>query len=183
MMQPHYFLGLEVDKELATAVSYWLGGTMGNHFKQYVHPLDYHITVAFLGDRNPKQIDGQLADIIGEIPSIKMELTEVDLFGLEKKPRIFWIGLKYNQSLFFLKKEVDKIIAEHGYKIDTRPYTPHITLSKRWISENEFQREKINHLFPFKGHTFSVNELHLYETNIHRSPKYKKIQSWEFTEK
>ena len=88
-----------------------------------------HVTLAFLGDLLPTQISA-VEEICVPLPkSFKLELDRV---GFWKTKGIVWIGTRTPDTELnaFVESLRDRL-RRVGFKIDNRPFTPHITLLRK----------------------------------------------------
>lgn len=115
----------------------------------WVQPLNYHITLRFLGDTSRSdmaRIKESLLDKVVLPRRSEFRLSGPGSFGPRKKPRVIWMGLEQAEPLERLKQEVDVLLESLGVPASNQPFRAHLTL----------------------GRVRSVKNLsHLYET-IHR---------------
>ncbi|MFD1739282.1 RNA 2',3'-cyclic phosphodiesterase [Bacillus salitolerans] len=176
----HFFLAIPISNELKAVYSKWQQ-SMKNQlpFKSWVHPEDYHITLAFLGDI-PKSmlrnISKEMEVIAGKHHSFQLSLNGIGTFGRKESPRIFWAGLEREQKLFDLQMDVYRACKKLGFTLDDRPYNPHMTLARKWSSDDVFPNN-LSHIV--KGEekivSFSVKDFILYQTHLDRTPKYEPL--------
>ncbi|MBB6445755.1 RNA 2',3'-cyclic phosphodiesterase [Bacillus benzoevorans] len=175
----HYFWAARLPDEAKHAIHARLGPKQSDfQFKRWVHEDDYHITLAFLGYAEPQQLDVS-AEIIGQAirdeTSFPLAINHIGVFGRGDNPRIFWGGMAREERLFQLQTLVFKACLQAGFKLDKRPFTPHITLARNWSGES-FERQWLAEHNPFKDEIpFSVNEVVLYRTKMGSAPKYETV--------
>lgn len=183
MGDTHYFLAIPLPEEIRTFIirkrDEWKeGGVIP--FKSWVHPEDYHITLAFLGHAAPKQLEGikkNMPEIIHRHQNFSLRLTFPGVFGRSDSPRIFWYGLDREERLNSLQKDVFEECVKLGFQLDSRPYSPHITLARRWSGSGAFQKEKLTSQEEAPP-AFTVSRAVLYQTHLDRSPKYETIMNF-----
>jgi len=95
-----------------------------------LHPLDLHITLAFLGQVPPEQLPCVLAaaDRI-EAPSLAFTLSRQ---GVWRGPRVAWVAPE--PSPLALSDLVDQLwrqLGGCGYRPEPRPYQAHVTLLRK----------------------------------------------------
>lgn len=175
----HYFFAVKLPDEVKTFLNRWVQMYGSQYpFKKWVHPEDYHITLAFLGFAE-KEILGNALEKVREVlkneDSFELTLSDLGIFGPTKSPRIFWAGVKESEELNLLQKKVYKTCLDTGFKLDKKPFKPHITLAKKWGIETPFTMEKP--VIPKNSEggdfSFTISEIVLYETHLDESPKYK----------
>ncbi|SDM90972.1 2'-5' RNA ligase [Fictibacillus solisalsi] len=150
-------------------------------FKQWVHPEDLHLTLSFLGQADQTKLDS-LREILHqellECPAFLLTLSTSGFFGKKQQPRIFWLGIEKQPALIELQKKVHASCEQAGFTLESRAYSPHITLAKRWkdaettINEGFVEQE----LASLAGRSFNVKDIVLYETHLDKIPKYQVIE-------
>jgi RNA 2',3'-cyclic 3'-phosphodiesterase len=99
---------------------------------RWVRPENLHITLKFIGQLP----EGQLADMRNALATVRSPSpVEINLRGLgffpnEKRPRVFWAGLQASVALPALALDVDRATATQGVALETREFTPHLTLAR-----------------------------------------------------
>jgi len=118
-------------------------------------PENLHLTLAFLGECGEKQ-----ADYIKAV----MDAAEFPAFGLtiERTGRfrrdggdIWWAGVRDNKILLDLQKNLADGLRAKGFELDSRRYSPHITLGREVVTIAETAPRQVE---PF-GETVSKIEL------------------------
>ncbi|WLR50285.1 RNA 2',3'-cyclic phosphodiesterase [Bacillus tianshenii] len=175
-MKTHYFLAVplaqEVKDKLALQMNDWKERL---DFKKWVHPQDLHITLVFLGDATKEQIqliNEKMPALMKDHQPFELQLSSVGSFGRGDSPRIFWAGVKESKALNNLQKDIAALCGELGFQLDRRGFTPHITLARKWVSNDTFLSEKSELEI---GGLWNVDEVVLYQTHLHQSPKYEAI--------
>lgn len=100
---------------------------------RWVEPAIIHLTLKFLGEANPVQVDGIseiLQEIAGYFSTFQIEIKGLGVFPAWNRPRVFWTGLLAPQVLFDLQKQVDEQTAALGFPSENRPFSPHLTLGR-----------------------------------------------------
>ncbi|MGV3465629.1 MAG: RNA 2',3'-cyclic phosphodiesterase [Heyndrickxia sp.] len=143
-------------------------------FKKWVHPEDYHITLAFLGHALEDQLekaDMYIKDKLQHSNGFELTLQKLGGFGRQESPRIFWADTKESQELNNVRKLVYDSCSKAGFQLDPRPFKPHITLARNWLGNDRFSLESLNQ-FALEEITFMANHVVLYETHLDKTPKY-----------
>lgn len=149
-------------------------------FKRWVHQNDYHITLAFLGSMDQQQLQPAI-DLVGNAikneKAFPLQIQGLNIFGNHKSPRIFWAGVHQENKLFQLQAIVYEKCQEAGFTLENRPYSPHITLARKWIGDEDFKLELLEKYNPFRENplSFQAGEVVLYKTNLEQIPKYEPI--------
>ena len=93
----------------------------------------FHLTLFFFGDTNSHYaslLSSQILKIASQAFSFPYSLTEPGIFTSNKQPQVLWLGVDAPAHLKNLKKAVDKVAVELGFKADNRPFRPHLTLGR-----------------------------------------------------
>jgi 2'-5' RNA ligase len=95
-----------------------------------------HLTLVFIGEVSPKKID----KIEAILEKIKFEPFEVAIerIGCFKRngSDIWWVGLRKDEPLMNLQREVTHKLALCGFEMDGRKYNPHITLGREVVTDS-----------------------------------------------
>ena len=95
---------------------------------------------------------------------------QVDVIGLGafpslRRPRVIWLGLNPQNRLRQLHRDCHRALHKAGFVIDSRPYSPHLTIgrAKHRVNEltalgNELDNQLIGHL--------PIDSLILYESRL-----------------
>lgn len=181
LVNPHYFLAVPVPQEIKKIYMQWQELVKETLlFKSWVHPEDYHITLAFLGDTPYSKIEvlkTELKHVIEAHSPFQLQFSHFGIFGQSENPRILWSGVENPSSLGALQLDVYQACKRIGLELESRTYHPHMTLARRWLKSEPFSSNEISSLLKLKEKflSFSVNEVVLYRTNIHKVPKYEQI--------
>jgi 2'-5' RNA ligase len=100
---------------------------------KWVEPENLHLTLHFFGDLNKKQIaqvEEGIEEVAKHIASFKMTTGNFGCFPNEKNPRVIFIETKDTKVVHTLVGELEVMLPNLGYKIDTRPWQAHITLGR-----------------------------------------------------
>ncbi|PLR98192.1 RNA 2',3'-cyclic phosphodiesterase [Bacillus sp. T33-2] len=152
-------------------------------FKKWTHPMDFHITLAFLGAAPEVKLNIS-KDLL--LPGIKkfhpfpLAIQKLGTFGKNDSPRIFWAGVQNEPKLHEIRDNVYSACLKAGFQLETRPFKPHITLARTWVADSAFSSAALDESNPFGEEplTFIAHEVVLYKTNIGKSPKYEAISTF-----
>ena len=101
---------------------------------RWVRPENIHLTLKFLGDINPDDIDKIGAAMTGaaiEFPPVTLSVRGVGVFPGIKRPRIIWVGLGGGiRSLLALQNRLEQELARVGFPKDKRSFKAHLTLGR-----------------------------------------------------
>lgn len=98
---------------------------------RFVRPELLHLTVEFLGEIESERLN-ELQEIIEDIKFDPFYIKPSN-FGTFKRREgdILWVGIKENQDLQALWAMIHKTLRDSGFKVEDRPYVPHITLGRK----------------------------------------------------
>lgn len=179
--QTHYFLALALPGHIKELLANWRKELDGKlPFKTWVHPEDYHITLAFLGNasfREVADVKKVISKLVEKHHTFQLQINGVGTFGQKSSPRIFWAGVNDSDSLHNLQSDVFHVCTEIGFSLDKRPFHPHITMARKWTGEELFPSEKLDEIVhPIEELCqFTAEHVVLYQTHLNRSPKYQPL--------
>lgn len=179
-MHTHYFYALELPGEIKEMLKDTIHGLQGElPFKTWVHPQDLHITLAFLGNApevNMKAANELIGVALNDTTTFKLEIDHLGIFGRKDSPRIFWAGLEKSSELNEVREAVFSSCTTAGFSLETRPFSPHITIARKWVGEKAFEAGQLEAVNPFKKELiFHAERVVLYKTHLGKSPKYEPI--------
>ena len=104
---------------------------------RWVRPENLHITLKFLGDVPPQDLDelfSALTDAITETAPFTLEVAGLGAFPRVSAPRVAWAGIGEGaEELSALAGKTETACAALGYEPEARPYRPHLTLGRARI--------------------------------------------------
>ncbi len=179
--KPHFFFAVSLPEETKQELDkacLSLKDTLP--FKRWVHPEDYHITLAFLGSALEERLATakSLVEIsLKEEKSFPLHIHQLGVFGKADEPRIFWADTLKENRLMTIRDKVYTSCIQAGFQLEERPFKPHITLARKWAGNTSFHPNllKINNPFKETPLSFEANEVVLYQTHLEREPKYEKM--------
>lgn len=137
----------------------------------WVKPANIHITLKFLGNINPQQID-EIAYQIGrakdQFDPFSVKIKGVGVFPNPKRPRVIWIGAESeNQTLKKVAQHIDRFVANVGFEPEKRDFKAHLTLGrvKGMQGIEEVMRILEQHQ-KFSGGSFTVDEIVLIQSEL-----------------
>jgi len=126
------FVGIDLDPEVRARISRFLEGVEGfAPDARWVRPESLHITLKFIGEQTPDQVDA-ITERLQRIESGILEIRSAGygFFPTAKAPRVFWIGIHAGPQLAQLAENIDIALAELGIPREDRAYSPHLTLAR-----------------------------------------------------
>ncbi|MBB4003754.1 MAG: RNA 2',3'-cyclic phosphodiesterase [Aurantimonas endophytica] len=124
---PRLFTALEIPQALAFPLSLLRGGLPS---ARWTDPENYHLTLRFIGDVEPRLADEIVAALDRvERPGFSIALRGIAAFG-SKKPRSIHAEVEASPALAELQLEIDRICRRLGLPADQRKFLPHVTLAR-----------------------------------------------------
>lgn len=124
------FFGLSPDAETKLAIEAWRNKAFPK-FDAPVPATNFHVTLAFLGQISPKQLDALCEDVeqISEIHIFDVTLNRV---GYWSKPKALWVGCEETQNEHLqLSKRLHQIANSAGLQLPKQDYVAHLTLARK----------------------------------------------------
>ncbi|MNB74651.1 2'-5'-RNA ligase [compost metagenome] len=155
-------------------------------FAKWTHAEDYHITLQFLGDTPASDIPaliGSLKQASEKMEPFTLTLQEPGTFGPPGAPRVLWAGVGGEKdALRELYARITGKTAALGFTAENRPYSPHVTLARRYRGTEPFQSSKLevwsnDEVFRM---SWRVEEWVLFVTRMHNQPMYEVVESFRF---
>jgi len=90
-----------------------------------------HLTLIFLGEYDERQME-TIKTVMGKT-EFRPFIIVLDRAGFFKRDdgNTWWIGLKENSSLSALQADLSERLKQSGFTLETRKFTPHITLGRK----------------------------------------------------
>ncbi len=129
------FIALEMNENLQRHLEQVIhNGTQALPNIRWVNPQGIHLTLAFLGELD----DVQLADATQatqtaaqQVKAFSYQLTRLGIFGAFHHPRVLWMGINETSgALNTLQRILHQQLEQRGFKLDKRPFSPHLTLAR-----------------------------------------------------
>ncbi len=139
----------------------------------WVPDENLHLSLAFIGpvtdDRVASLIDG-LAPLATRHACFDEDVSTVGAFGRPRRPRVLWAGCDASAELMQLHTDVLAYLKTLNFKVDERPFRPHITLGRVRAAENI---DALNDALEAQQETsfgsFNVDRLVLYKSTLQAS--------------
>lgn len=178
MLQTHYFLAIRLPEEISQKFFALFDSYQPLlSFKKWVHPADYHITLAFLGhppeEHFLQELHNRLETAVPLLERFDLQADHIGTFGNQLVPRIFWVGLKDSPFLQKLQKQVYEACIVTGFELDKKPFLPHITVARKWNGEKEYKEiTELSADIKKEALKFTAENIQLLKTSLDHTPKY-----------
>jgi 2'-5' RNA ligase len=171
------FIAIELSDEARAALA-----DLQNHLKtvvpphavRWTAPASIHLTLHFLGDIAPEDV-AIVTDVLrtaaATCPAFNLSLGGLGCFPNTRRPRIIWAGVSGQTDLLLeLHRDLGEKLKVIGFSLDTRPYSPHLTLGR--VKDGIPQRHITQlgqALGQAQGQAGQLADLHVAEVSLMRS--------------
>jgi 2'-5' RNA ligase len=181
------FIAIELSDEVRGALSRiqeQLKESVGG--VRWVQPASIHLTLKFLGDIRPEQVQPIAAAAAGVVegePPFSLGLSGLGAFPGTRKPRVIWVGIVGEvERLGRLQARLDKALEPLGFAAEHRAFRPHLTLGRVKDPRRppDLTRPLADVSVP-RCNSFDVHEILLYKSDLRPTGAiYTKLQHLPF---
>jgi 2'-5' RNA ligase len=147
--------------------------TLGTSIVRWVNTDHIHLTLKFLGDVSPAQVDGLTQILRTEADLIKafdLQIGGLRSFPSLRRPRVLFIGIQAPAELEALYRGIESACARLGYESERRGFSPHLTIGRirEGISAADQQKIRVAEeasKVDLLG-TARVDSVHLYKSDL-----------------
>ena len=141
---------------------------------KWVDPESIHITLKFLGETSDAVIDELLlamGESVAGVSPFKLEVGKLGAFPAVDRPQVIWVGVSGDmEKLAQLQKNLEQNTEQLGFKRESRPFSPHLTLGRvrEGARVKEIQRiGKLLNETPFTAkHNIEAHEINLLKSQL-----------------
>jgi 2'-5' RNA ligase len=168
------FIALELDESLQR----FLGNVIHRLAQQlpsvrWVDPTGIHLTLSFLGELSDEQLSAakQAADAAAQqITPFEFRLKELGMFGSQAQPRVIWMGIEESSgNLFRLHGVLNRELELRGFEVDSRPFSPHLTLARIKQPLNADEQQTLHRLLASKESAPSSSRQYAHDLSVMKS--------------
>lgn len=126
------FIGLWPDEDAVRDLTAWAHDAHALCGGRIMQPADLHLTLAFLGQTDPKRAEA-LADAVSGW-TVTMEPFQLARFGVFERARVVWAGPAEDDALAWLHTLYATLwgrLVAMGWQRPETPFRPHISLLRR----------------------------------------------------
>jgi RNA 2',3'-cyclic 3'-phosphodiesterase len=169
------FIALEIPRELQQLIHKeiaHLRNTIGS-LVRWVPPGNVHLTLKFLGNISPANVDIVTQMIRAEADSCQpfvMQVSGIGCFPSPKRPRVIYIGLQAPAELEALQHGIESATTRLGYESKERDFSPHLTIGRVRQNISASDQQKIRRALEETQidslGTARVDSVHLYNSDL-----------------
>ncbi|HRW57067.1 MAG TPA: RNA 2',3'-cyclic phosphodiesterase [Oscillospiraceae bacterium] len=143
------FIALLFDEEtkdrLCGAMKYLAAHMRGGHT---TGRENLHLTLAFLGEtKRASEVRRAMEEAAG--PAFDYQIGGSGRFS-RGDGSIFWAGIAAPEELYRLYSRLSGALAAHGFRLEERPFKPHLTLGREIVTDETFDPREMEKLLPEK---------------------------------
>jgi 2'-5' RNA ligase len=99
---------------------------------RWVRTENLHVTLKFIGETPSEKLDAiRVALATARSPqAVTIRFRGLGFFPNEKRPRVFWAGMKASPNLKTLVSDIERAMEKLGIPPEQRPFSPHLTLAR-----------------------------------------------------
>lgn len=103
-----------------------------------------HLTLEFLGEIPADKV-AIIKDAMDQVSSelFTMELAGVGFFK-RSEGDIYWLGIEENEMLLKTQAKLHEQLIKKGFKLESRPYMPHLTIGRKVKMEENFSLDNFS---------------------------------------
>lgn len=150
---------------------------------RWIPPENMHLTLRFLGEVHGADFDDlmhALADVV--MPPFEVEVAGIGHFESARVPTALWAGIRPSEELKRLRAKVERAVRECGLPLETRKFTPHITLARLGETDPLRLRNFLQRHSLFAPGTIPVEGFTLFSSHLGKGdPHYRAEVDYHFT--
>ena len=152
---------------------------------KWVKADNAHLTLKFLGNVKPKQID-EIKEILTSISqnteAVNTHITQLGAFPKMNRPRVIWLGLHDEENeIASLASAIENELGKIGFKKENRPFKSHITLGRVRTPKNLTELANEIEDYELTEHpSQNINQIVLYKSTLTTSgPIYEALETFD----
>ncbi len=147
--------------------------TLGDDLVRWVPTHNIHLTLKFLGDVSPANLDlikQMLATEAAQYSAFDVDVEGIGSFPNSRRPRVIWVGLNAPAALASLQHSIETGAARLGYESEERGFSPHLTIGRVRQNASSSDVQKIRAALEAtkvgKLGTAHINAVHLFKSDL-----------------
>lgn len=138
---------------------------------RWVNPKGIHLTLKFLGNVHPDQIDEIAAvasQVIREESVLSLCAADLGAFPNLRNPKVIWVGIKGDlERLARIQARLEEELVPLGFAREQRGFRPHLTLGR--VKDRRNRQALIDAIAALESpefNSFDVAEIILYKSDL-----------------
>lgn len=161
---PRLFVGLELPPPVCSSISTLIEPDRISTAR-WLPASSWHITLHFLGATPMEDVHAALANV--QAAPFTARLSAAGTFSIKDRPHVLWAGVPTTPGLTALHAAVRQALIGAGFRVEDRPFRPHVTLAKLRCRKKE-DAETVNGFVRdhqiFEAPAFQVDSFTLFES-------------------
>jgi len=129
------FIAVRISEDVRVALKRRQSRLKGTGIRaKWANPETMHMTLAFLGDilrTSISDIANSIDECVADMKRFRFCVAGTGAFGGKRGPRVIWADVHEGRDeLMQLQARIADAIRNIGIPLDTRPFTPHLTLAR-----------------------------------------------------
>ncbi len=185
------FIAIDIPPEIKKAISSQTAGLRRelDRTVRWVATENIHLTLKFLGEVSSTGLQ-LLTQVIhaecAQTAPFPISVETLGCFPNLRRPRVLWFGLAAPPELYQVQRQIENSTARLGYLSENKPFSPHLTIGRvrEQTSPTEIQKLRmlLQNITVTAPGTFTVNEIHLYKSELKpEGPVYTRLSTVSFT--
>jgi 2'-5' RNA ligase len=156
---------------------------------RWVDPAGIHLTLAFMGELTDEEVAGvkhAVSQVARHSQPFTYRLSRLGFFGSPRQPRVIWVGIdEPSGALTRLHQNLNRELSQRNFAVDTRPFSPHLTLARVRFPLPEDQLQQFHQIVegPQKGlipsEGYLVQQINVMKSDLQRSgARYDVLQAY-----
>jgi 2'-5' RNA ligase len=151
---------------------------------KWVSPENLHLTLKFLGDVEPGQVDeikDALDDAMSKYGPFELGFADTGFFPSEKRPRVIWVGADGEiEQLVDMFQTLEGNLEPLGFDREARTFSPHLTIGRVRKFERITVPPDLKHFEPV---SFTADTIALIKSTLTpQGPIYEKLHTCSLLE-
>lgn len=181
------FIAIEFPQDIKKELSALIGTLKDSGADvKWVETVNLHLTLKFLGDvdlERLKQIKKMLDGLCERKESFSLSLSDIGCFPSVRSPRVIWVGIdKGGDELKSLTAELEPELKAIGFRLEERPFHPHLTIGRVRTSKNiDMLKKKIEKTAFSSSHPVVIDRITLFSSELTpKGPIYTPVHTIQF---
>lgn len=160
------FCAIELSPSIRGLVSQYIANlkeAMPDARASWARDTNIHLTVKFLGEirrSSVANLSSAASRALASIEPFSIRLENTGVFPNQRQPRVLWIGLTDSSGrLGELHKRLEDEAAKEGFKRESRPFHPHLTVARLRQAANARTLAQAHQQLKFNAAEIQVSEL------------------------